>query len=151
MEIVFEKITKDTFDSLNANILFHDSTDRNYGKVFYKGTIFKFSWASDLVPPVIKKISDCKYGIGIDFNFSIVDFEQNTILINLIFDYYFLNFIVRKGYLYIANELEIIKLDSNTFKLMETYYLPEIYAGFLIKDSILEVNCLDGNKIIIEY
>ncbi|MDP4272426.1 MAG: hypothetical protein Q8909_20235 [Bacteroidota bacterium] len=144
MNIEFKKIAKIDYETLNCVTLFDDNTiDRAFG-VISDGLInYKLGWQSDILKPKMLNIVDQIYLVGVDQNLAIFDFINGEIVLKLYLDYFFYDAILYNDSILIINELELIKVDSRSFDIIETYGLPDFVEKIEFKDGMIEIHCYE--------
>ncbi|MCC9019686.1 hypothetical protein [Flavobacterium lipolyticum] len=148
MNIKFERIKKAEFkNKQNSIVLFEKISDDNFGEIQSNGCIFQFGWRGDFILPVVKEIDSMRFGLGVDFNFIIVDSEKKEIIYKIELDDYFINFIVIGNVIYIASELKVIQLRIDNFEILNEFYLPEIFDDFVITNDSIMASCIDNQSI----
>ena len=84
MKITLLQITEEQFYRLTMPVLFNDiKTSRSFSTITNGVRYFKFAWQSDLITPVITEIDTAIYSIGIDQSFVVIDFNKNSVPLNL--------------------------------------------------------------------
>lgn len=148
MNIKFEKIKKAEFkNKRNSIVLFEKISDDNFGEVQWNGCIFHFGWRGNFILPVVKEIDSISFGLGVDFNFIIVNCAKKETIFKLEFDEHFINFIVINNEIYIASELKVVQLAINNFKILNEFYLPEIFDDFVITENSIIASCINNDTI----
>ena len=92
-------------------------------------------------------MSENVYSVGIDLNFTIIDFKENIIISNLLLDYFFYETKLHDDFLYIITELSIIKIELITFRLIETLYLPDIFVEIKFDNDRMQVKCFNDEIV----
>lgn len=141
MKVEFKAINESDFKIMDSALIFNTEHSRCYGLIFNEEISFKFGWQSEIVFPKINQISKNVYSLGIDLNFAIIDFEKNNIISNLLLDYFFYETKLFEDFLYIITELSIIKIELITFKVIETFPLPDYFEGIIFDKNGIEVKC----------
>jgi hypothetical protein len=145
MDLVVRQLNKIEFEDTNVPILFEDSpTDRRFAIATFNNYSYRFAWQSDLMNPNILKIKEKVYAIGIDQNFSIIDFEINSIVYNVKLFYNFLDMRLHNELLYVITELEIIVITVINFKTNENFDLPDNFDSISFFKDCITVKCMDG-------
>jgi len=148
MSVRLENVTRGDFKYNNCPILFEDANANNRFALITKGKYsYRLAWHSDLINPVILEINSNVVSIGVDQNFAIIDFNNNSILFNLNLIYNFLNVFLFKDWIFIVTELEIIKVGKNIFQVLEEYALPDLFEEIFFKGDRIEVRSADNNII----
>jgi hypothetical protein len=148
MSIKFEKIKKSEFNNKeNSIVLLEKISDDNFGEIQLNGCLFQLGWRGDFILPVIKEIDSVIFGLGVDFNFIIVNSEKKETIFKLELDEYFINFIVINNEIYIASELKVIQLAINNFEILNEFYLPEIFDDFVIMQNSIVASCINNETI----
>lgn len=148
MDSMLQQITENDFLESNALILFSEyKTSRNFGIFSFNDNSYKLSWQSDVSKPIITQITDNIYSIGIDLNFAIVDFKSNKILLNLDFFSFYYYTKLLDNFIYIVTELEIIKVDTMNFKVVEIIALPDIFREMTVLDDKIIIQCFDDRIV----
>ncbi|TDX08376.1 hypothetical protein [Flavobacterium sp. S87F.05.LMB.W.Kidney.N] len=148
MNIKFERIKRAEFkNKQNSIVLFEKTSDDNFGEIQWNGCVFQFGWRGDFILPVVKEIDLMRFGLGVDFNFVIVDIVKKEIIYKIELDDYFINFIVKGNVIYIASELKVIQLEIDNFEILNEFYLPEIFDDFVITNDSIIASCIDNQTI----
>ena len=148
MNISLLKINESEFNKLNIPILFNDSyTSRCFGVIKNNKYSYKFSWQSDLIQPILSEVINGIFSIGIDQNFTIINFNLNLIAFKLELNYTFYDTKIFNDLIYVITELEIIKINALTFKVLEEYLLPDIFEEIIFEEKKISVRCLDQSVI----
>lgn len=143
MKAEFKVITESDFKESESVLLFNTERSWCYGIIFNEEISFKFGWQSDLITPEINEVSENVYSLGIDLNFAIIDFNKNSIVTNLLLDYFFYLTKLYEDYLYVITELSIIRIELVTFTIIETLYLPDIFKEIVFDKNRIEVKCFN--------
>ncbi|WP_154652532.1 hypothetical protein [Flavobacterium rivuli] len=143
MKVEFKAISESDFRETGSILLFNTERPRCYGIIFNEEISFKFGWQSDLITPEINEVSENVYSLGIDLNFAIIDFNKNSIVTNLLLDYFFYLTKLYEDYLYVITELSIIRIELVTFTIIETLYLPDIFKEIVFDKNRIEVKCFN--------
>jgi hypothetical protein len=148
MKINILKVGESEFDKLNVPMLFNDiNTRRCFGVIKNNISSYKYSWQSDMIEPLLTEITKDIYAIGIDQNFAVINFKLNSIVFKLELNYTFYDTKIFNEFIYVITELEIVKINSLTFKVMKEYQLPDIFEEILLTDKKITVRCLDQSII----
>ena len=148
MSIKFKKINKAEFKTKKgSSVLLEKNSDDNFGEIQWNGRVFQLGWRGDFILPVIKVIDSINFGLGVDFDFIIVHCEKEEIRYKIELDEYFINFIVIENEIYIASELKVIQLGINNIKILNEFYLPEIFDRFVVTKNSIIASCID-NQIV---
>ncbi len=151
MNILLEKISEESFNNLTSKVLFNDSTtSRCFGEINGAPTKFRLGWQSDLIDPVISELVPGIFGVGIDQNFAIADFNTGNELLNLNLDYSFLTLQKFEESLFVISELEVIEIDLSNFTVINTHALPDLYQDIEKKDGYFEISCEGGFVVKID-
>ena len=151
MIVTYKEISNTDYDSLRTPVLFEDKkADRLFGTITNGKQEFRFGWRSNLIKPEIKEIKENIYSIGIDENFVIVDFSANNVILNLKLLYPYYTTEIFNNIIFIATELEIIKIDKSKFKVMSEYTLPEFYEYMIPVEDGFDVHCANNITIYIK-
>ncbi|RXM38161.1 hypothetical protein BOQ62_19085 [Chryseobacterium sp. CH21] len=143
-----KEISELEYKNLDLPILFEDKqTDRVFGIISNDVHIFKFGWQSTIVKPVIKKVSQKNYAIGIDQKFILIDLNLVKVRLKLDLLYFFYDMIVYDDLIIVITELEILIVSLKSFNLLTTISLPEIYEKMEINGQNIRFICVDGNDI----
>jgi len=148
--IEFNKINEEEFNKQNVPTLFKEDNERannNYAIISVCKLGFQFAWNSS-IEPIILEVNSNIYCIGIDQHFAIINFNSNNIIITLNLFYNFYDTKIFKEWIFVITELEIIKIDKTTFKILENYELPDFFEKITFSEGQIEVKCT-GNYIII--
>lgn len=151
MEYNLTNISEQDFISLNCKLLFGDNkTNRKFAKISKLDTCYKLAWQSDLINPSVFAINNCIYCIGVDLNFTIIDFNANIILLNLKLNYFYYDVFAVNSHIFVITELEVLKIDIDKFKIIDKFGLPEFYQSSVISDEFVEISCINGEKVKIK-
>ena len=149
MKILIDELSGSDFNKSDFPILFsNELTDKVYGQIHCKKNGFKFAWQSTIVKPKVSKIDSNIYSIGIDQHFAIVDVNTSQIMLKLDLFYFFYDTRIYNNFIYVITELEIIRISQDTFKVHESYALPDFFEEIEFKEGRLLINC-SGNKNIV--
>lgn len=146
MKVEFKLINESIFNELKSEIIFNTETPRCYGMIGNENYSFKFGWQSEIIIPKVNQILESTYSVGIDLNFAIIDFEKGTIVFNLLLDYFFYEIKLHEDFLYVITELSIIKIELVTFRIIETFSLPDFFEEIIFEKCTIEVKC-SNNEI----
>jgi hypothetical protein len=148
MKTALSLITESDFNKENNLIIFQDKVaNHRYAQLKHGNNSFRLAWHSDSITPVISEIRNNIFSIGIDQNFAIIDFENDKILLNLDFLSFFYYTELLDNFIYIITELEIIKVDTINFKVLETIGLPDIFREMTIMDDKILIQCFDDRIV----
>lgn len=151
MVYTLTNITENDFISLNCKLLFGDNkTNRMFAKISKLDTCYKFAWQSDLINPSVFAVNNDIYCIGVDLNFVIIDFNTNTILLNLQLDYFYYDVFIANNHIFVITELEVLKINIEKFKIINKFGLPEFYQSSTISDELIEISCINGEIVKIK-
>ena len=143
-------ISKEEFNREKAPFISQiGSPFRCFGLITDGEKSFKMAWQSDKIKPWVKEIGPNICGVGIDQNFSIVDFNSGLIRLKLSLTYNFYTVYIFLGSIFVITELEILKLDGTTFEVIVEYGLPDFFEGIEIEGDHLKVMCKDGLSVIV--
>lgn len=143
MKTVIKEISESQFNDSNTVLLFKDETSNRKFGLLDEGVRFKLAWHSDSISPTITEIKPQLLGIGIDQNFAIVDVANPTPLLKLTLDYPYCTTEIFGGHIFVTSQLEIIKIDMNTWSVIQRYDLPEYYESMRPKGNGYEVQCIE--------
>jgi hypothetical protein len=150
MEVSFKKISEREFERKQSTpILFYDKLySRCFGVIESKASDYRFGWQSDLLDPIIKKVDENIYAIGIDQNFAVVDFAQKRVLLNLSLFYNFHTVHSLNGYVFICTELEVLVINKLTFETVQSITLPDFFEKLVFEDEKIKVVCV--GQLVVE-
>jgi hypothetical protein len=149
-KILLEIISPDKFNTIQFKIFEDILLNRVFGIIRYEKKEYGIAWQSDILSPVITEISDGIYSIGVDQNFAIVNFNIDKIEFNTTLTYNFCNSYIYKEDIYIISELEVIKMNVQTFEIQDCYALPDIFEEIFFENNHLEITCMNYEpKVII--
>lgn len=146
MKVEFKAINESDFKVSDSEVIFNTEHSRCHGIVFNEEISFKFGWQSELIIPKVDLISEGVYSLGIDLNFAVIDFEKNKIVFDLLLDYFFYEIKVQKDFLYVITALSIFKIELGTFRIIETFLLPDFFEQIIFDKKRIEVKC-SNNEI----
>lgn len=151
MEYTLTKLNENDFTALNCKQLFGDNrTYRMFAKISKLNSCFKFAWQSDLISPSVFEVNNVICCIGVDLNFAIIDFNSNTILLNLQLDYFYYGVFIANNHIFVITELEVLKINVEKFKIIDKFGLPEFYQSSTISDELIEISCINGEIVKIK-
>ena len=145
-----ERIANREFYVSKYQTLFYDNeTNRSFGKLALKEGGWKFGWRSSGVSPILKKITDEVYCIGIDQDLAVVNVTNLRKLRYLKLDFFLLEIEVFGEFVFVMTELEILKLEKVSFNVVATYQLPDNFVSIDFSKPTISILCSDGTEIII--
>ncbi len=147
-----EIIDYDTYKSLNCESVFkdyHNDFYRIYGKIVEDDCCTKIAWSSDLLLPHFIEIFPKIFAIGIDQDFAIYDFDLKSRIMYLDLVFLFCEMVIFDKKIYIATELEIIIIDIQQYKIIDTIPLEDTYDKIKISCDEIEIYCM--NNTFIKY
>jgi hypothetical protein len=148
MDAYLKNVNNTEFYTIPGQVIFNDEmTSRKYGLLTNNKLNFKFSWQSDLVTPQVIKISNDTYGIGIDQHFAILDFKLNHIALNKELIYPFLVAEIFHKDIMVCTEMEIVKVDGNSFIVKGIIALPDIFEDIEFVNDRLVITCAGNIQI----
>ena len=148
MEVNLENIDEERFDSLERISIFErNSYDRRFALLTCGERSMKLSWQSDIITPVILKLGDRIYFIGIDLNYAIVDFNASEIELKEHVDTFILSAFIVEGVLIVASEMKLVFHDLKSFKKIREVNLPDIYVDSSVSGKVLTVECINGDLV----
>lgn len=144
---MINKVTDVIFKGLKVPTLFHkEKTDDNFAAILVNNEMkFKFSWRGDNIEPLILHISEFIYGVGVDLNYSIVNVSNLDIISNIELSFFFLDSKIKDNYIYIITELEILKIEKESFTFINSFILPDIFEEIRFEEKKIIVKCMDEN------
>lgn len=147
--IKIKKIDKIEFNLLDIPALLNEDKGNKCYAIVSNGILnYKIAWQSDLLSPLILKISNNIYCIGIDQFFYVVDFSKYNILLNLKLAYYFYDVKIFQKWIFVITELEIIRVNNDTFIIENEYSLPDFYERISFLDNSIKVKCLNVDQLV---
>lgn len=151
MSISLKHISLEEFIDLDCEVLFHDlKTARRFGVIINEVIMYKFSWQSDLIEPVIIINENNISCLGVDQMFTIIDFNEKIIKVLLQLDYflYDIRFIGRE--IWVITELEILRFNLINYNISNTIPLSSFFKNIILTGSGVIVNCLEGEVIQVD-
>lgn len=146
-----EIITKEKYQELNVQVLFDDNlTDRAFATILINNVTYKFAWRSDVVKPIIKIINNQYCTIGVDLEFIVINMIENVIINNIKLDFFFYDTQVFHNLLFVITELQILKMDTQSFEIIDKIDLPDIFESFDVIDQSILVTCFNDYKVLIQ-
>ncbi len=142
-----KEISENEFTASPAELLFKDDDIFNRKFSLLQGTNYKLAWQSDLLSPAITEIKPFIFAIGIDQNFAIVDTSNSTIPLKLTLDDFFCTTKIFGGVLFVASQLQLIKIDLQTYSITKKYDLPEFYDSMNVKGIGYEVHFMENTVL----
>lgn len=145
------KLKQSEFNKLNCDILFESKDfDRQFAVISDGLNNFKMGWSSDCIDPDIIEICNGYVFIGIDQHICIIDFNNNTISVNLELDSLFIEAKLYDDCIVMVFELEVIKIDTETFNTIKHYDLPDIAQDIIFGSSKVDISCFDGSSVVVD-
>jgi len=147
----YREVSELEYRRSNSKVLFEDTkTNMSFGIISNDNHSYKFGWQSTIVKPLIKKINEDFFLIGIDLNFIIFNLNTYEIIFKITLDYYFFDVEFFNNYIYVITQLEIIKIDIKDFNIIQGFGLPDYFESIdFLEDSII-VTCEGNEKVVIE-
>lgn len=147
--IKIRRIEKTEFDLHEMPTLFNEDRANKCFAIAENGIIsYQFAWQSELINPIVLNIDKEIYCFGIDQSFCIADFSQHNILLNLKLTHYLYDVKKYQGWIFVISELEIIKININTYKIEEEYGLPDFFEKMHFENKSIKVKCLNIDQPI---
>ena len=143
-----EIIDYDTYKRLNYDTVFkdyHNDSYRIYGKIVEGNSYAKIAWSSDLLQPQFIEVFPKIFAIGIDQDFAIYDFYLKRRIMYLDLDFLFCEMAIFEKKILIATELEVIVIDTQKYKVIDTIPLQDIYNKMKINCGEVEIYCMDNS------
>ena len=148
MEVNYNKLNEIEFANLDFPILFNDNLySKCYGTLFSNLLGFKFGWRSELLDPIVQQIDENIYTIGIDQNFTIIDFNNNTVGLNMNLLYNFHDLLNSKTHIAICTELEVILVNKLKYNIDQIIELPDFFEEGRIEEGRIIITCTNQNVI----
>jgi len=148
MDILLKYLSKEEFETNETSLLFQDQvTNRRFALISYKNHRFRLAWHSDLIKPLITEINPGIFSVGIDRNFAIINFNLGIVQVVLNLFYYFLDVQIFEKNIYIATELEVIKVDGIDFIVLGTYALPDFFEKMVFENHSLKIECAGNTSV----
>ncbi|MHA3046233.1 hypothetical protein JSO59_002520 [Riemerella anatipestifer] len=150
MSLNIKKISEEDYVQLDCRVLFENNlTDRAFGVISSKDKHYKFSWQSDIVQPSIIEIKNNIYSVGIDLNYTIVDFNKNTVLLRIELENFLLKTLIYNNTLYVITELEVYLISIINFSVIEMIDLPDIFIDIVFEEDSVNIKCFGGEKVLV--
>ena len=105
----------------------------------------KIAWSSDLLQPQFIEVFPKIFAIGIDQDFAIYDFDLKRRVMYLDLDFLFCEMAIFEKKILIATELEVIVIDTQKYKVIDTIPLQDIYDKMKINCGDVEIYCMDNS------
>jgi len=148
--VKLKKIGKQDFDLHIISTLFDDDKANKCFAVISNGIIsYQLAWQSDLLEPIVLKINQEIYCIGIDQHFCIIDFKKCDIPLNIKLMYNFYDVQIFREWIFVISELEIIKINKHKLNIEFEFGLPDFFEKMEIVNNKIRVSCLNNNSIIL--
>ena len=79
-----------------------------------------------------------------------MSFNTGTILFkkNLLYSFYDVKAI--NNHIYLITELEIIKIDLETYEVVNQFELPDFFSKIQLRKDVIEVTCIGGEVLTID-
>ena len=144
------EISKVDFDLHNMITLFDENKANKCYAIILNGLVgYQFAWQSELLKPLLLKLDNEIYCIGIDQHFCILDFNKRDILLNINLMYNFYDILIFHDWIFVISELEIIKINKYNLDIVSEFGLPDYYEKMEFINNEIRVGCLNGNQIIL--
>jgi hypothetical protein len=151
MSIDIREISESEYQKLNVPVLFEDElTNRTFATASDGRHVVKFGWQSTMIKPMAIKVRDNIYGIGIDLNFAIVDFDDGKIRLQLSLDHFFYDVVTKKKFVIIITELEVIQVGVDDLEVIKKYELPDYFKELKFTEQGITITCIGSETIDIE-
>ena len=83
-EIFFNEIQEESYLNLSYKFLFENKlAERLFGVISNGRFFYRFSWQSEAIRPEILTVKEGFCSIGIDLNFTVLDFVKNSVVLNI--------------------------------------------------------------------
>jgi len=141
-----EIIDYDTYKRLNYDSVFkdyHNDSYQIYGKIVEGNSYAKIAWSSDLLRPQFIEVFPKIFAIGIDQDFVIYDFDLKRRIMYLDLGFLFCEMSIFEKKILIATELEVIVIDTQQYKVIDTIPLQDIYDKMKINCGEVKIYCMD--------
>lgn len=146
----FAKISSSEFYESNASTILNGGKNaRSFGLISIHEKKFKISWDSTEINPSIHHIENENYSIGIDLRFIIFNVITEHVVYELHLDYFFYEVKIYKQFIFIATELEIIKINFHTLRIIDKYTLPNYYENMTFMNEKIVVAYYNCKKPIV--
>lgn len=149
--IAIDVINRERFESIDAPVLFGNvNDDRRFALASIGDSVVKFSWQSDLLLP---KIVEFEYGvgvIGVDLFIAVFDFKDKLILFKLKLDYFLFEIIRVKNNIVVVSELNIHVVSMSNQTVIKIIDLPDIYLDAIFHENKMQVECANGETVLVE-
>ena len=103
----------------------------------------KIAWSSDLLRPQFIEVFPKIFAIGIDQDFAIYDFDLKRRIMYLDLGFLFCEMAIFEKKILIATELEVIVIDTQQYKVIDTIPLQDTYDKMKINCGEVEIYCMD--------
>ncbi|MBW4748404.1 hypothetical protein KZO70_11480 [Prevotella histicola] len=124
---------------------YHNDSYRIYGKIVEGNSHAKIAWSSDLLQPQFIEVFPKIFAIGIDQDFAIYDFDLKRRVMYLDLDFLFCEMAIFEKKILIATELEVIVIDTQKYKVIDTIPLQDTYDKMKINCGEVEISCMDNS------
>ena len=143
-----EIIDYDTYKRLNYDSVFkdyHNDSYRIYGKIVEGDSYAKIAWSSDLLQPQFIEVFPKIFAIGIDQDFAIYDCDLKRRIMYLDLGFLFCEMAIFEKKILIATELEVIVIDTQKYKVIDSFPLQDIYNNMIFICGEVEIYFMDNS------
>lgn len=142
MKFNLTEISESEFKLSRASLLFTDDVANH--RFALLGNEFKLAWHSDSIDPVVTEVKPGVFGVGIDLNFAVL--KNESVLLNIPLESYFLSVEKLKDRLFVATQLEVIELNSD-YSVKRSYALPDFFEKIAEDDQGIVIHCMNREKV----
>ena len=145
MSFVFKEITEAEYQELNCRAIIEEDSRFfcSFAKIETVHDCYKLCWVSELVSPEIIEVGKGVLAIGIDFDFVVIDLNDNVEKLHLDFPCYFCCTIKNDDFLIVVSQTEIFVVNSQ-YDVSAKIDLPDICEDVKLVDGMLNIRCMDG-------
>jgi len=149
MTPAFTSLRQAQFQALAATDLFPAVVPNGcYGGLEAAGRLFRFSWHSALVSPVVLAVGDGAFLVGIDQSVAVAS-VRHGVLLYVEPDTFFVSSFVHGGFVYVVNQLSVLRLlvGESAVVVVREYDLPAMYAAHTLPNGQVVITCCDGSQV----
>lgn len=151
MDAVIKEITEDDYNNSTNLFLFKsDGLNRKFGLISNRDVHYVIGWQSDLVNPKVLGLTFCSTAVGIDLNFAIINFCTVQVLVKMALTFNFIDIVKAWERLFLITEMEVFELELESYNVINTYLLPDIYEEIIVSEEAILLKCVDGKEVQIK-
>lgn len=138
--VKFQSLSEEEFLNSGFSPLFgNPSKSRAFGLISGGNIEFKIAWQSDLLVPDLLELPKENLLVGIDFNVAIINLNSGKVQCQFTLDSFYKESVIHKGVVFVFTDQKVLKIGIESFELLGTIYLPDLYQDHYIQGSKLWV------------